>query len=159
MLTAEETRIATREPAGCEADTARLLNGSRRRLPAQLPRLYHGTDLKTARRIVREGRLYGNYPIFGAGVCTTASRALGFATRKTPRRHTRSLVSIVPKQPFILGDTCIAPDNTICFLPDTEKGAYTAHSPDWEALKYIEVEARIIPAKEYWQIVRAEQGF
>lgn len=109
--------------------------------------LYHGTDLHTARLIVKQGRLYGDYPIYGAGVCTSIVPALGFATRKTGRNHTRAVLVIEPRQPFILSEPCLMPDNTICFSRDTEPGAYTAHDNSWNSLRYINVHARIMMAK------------
>jgi len=41
--------------------------------------VYHGTDLLTARLIIESGSLLGDYPIFGVGFCTQASRARNFA--------------------------------------------------------------------------------
>jgi hypothetical protein len=45
-------------------------------------RVYHGTDLSTSKRIVATGKLTGDLPRFGPGVCTTVSRALNFSAIK-----------------------------------------------------------------------------
>lgn len=63
--------------------------------------IYHGTDLETAKKILKEKELKGDYPLFGPGVCTTIDRAKNFAAIKCQkylskgRDYTRKQIAVL----------------------------------------------------------------
>ena len=52
--------------------------------------VYHGTDLKAANAIRRQGVLRGDWPLFGPGICLTLERAVNFVCIKAGARTRRT---------------------------------------------------------------------
>lgn len=67
-------------------------------------RVYHGTDLKSALSVKKSGKLTGDGPAFGPGVCTTMERALNFSAIKAmqyglqARKKGRVLSFYIPEE-------------------------------------------------------------
>jgi hypothetical protein len=108
--------------------------------------VYHGTDLRSANKIQRELRLYGD-GLFGPGICTTFSRALNFVCVKCARQ-TRKIGRVL----VLEIDDAMWP----LFERDNNPDAYTAKS-----LAFLDLSGkikRILLPRDWDKAIEAERG-
>ncbi len=105
-------------------------------------KLYHGTDTKTARLIVKTRTLKGDYPLFGVGVCTCPQRALNYAAIKVQkylsrgREYARKNIAVIE---FEADETIL-----VHACNESSHNAYTLNHENGRSIKELNADFKIL---------------